>query len=96
MYIIDPTCNSCEFTGNRASKLLKIAAHDVLERVRTKTNRPSMIPIVYKKRYNNPSEGFNNPRQRTNDFKRTKSIGGKRKMKRTKKRKNTRRIKKKQ
>ena len=85
IYIIDPTCNSCDFTGSRSSKLLKVAAHDILERVRTKTNRSSMIPIVYKKRYNNPSEGYNNPRESRKVLKRTKSIGGKRKKNITKK-----------
>ena len=78
IYIIDPTCNSYKFSGKRTSILLKTAAHDILERVKTKTDRPSTIPIVYTKRYNNPSEGYNNPRESMKVLKRTKSIGGKR------------------
>lgn len=79
MYIIDPTCNSCTFTGQRPTKLFKTVAHDILERVRTKTDRPTNTPIVYTKRYNNPSEGSTNLRKNMNILKRTKSIGGKRK-----------------
>ena len=86
IYIIDPTCNSCEFEGSRPSKLLKMTAHDYVERIRTKTDRPSFLPVEYVRHYNNPSEGTNNPRERMRDVKRTKSIGGKRKTKRTKKR----------
>jgi hypothetical protein len=81
IYIIDPTCNACEFTGSQPTRLLKTVAHDILERVRTKSTRPSMIPIVYKKRYNNPSDGFNNPRESMVTLKKTRSIGGKRKRK---------------
>lgn len=86
IYIIDPTCNSCEFEGSRSSKLLKMTAHNYVERIRTKTDRPSFLPIEYVRHYNNPSEGTNNPRERMRDLKRTKSIGGKRKTKQTKKR----------
>jgi hypothetical protein len=85
MYIVDPTCNSCTFTGQRPTKLLKTVAHDILERVRTKTDRPINTPIVYTKRYNNPSEGSTNLRKNMNILKRTKSIGGKCKMNITKK-----------
>lgn len=86
IYIIDPTCNSCKFDGTRPSKLLKMTAHNYTERVRTKTNRPSFLPVEYVKRYNNPSEGFNRPRESIKDYKKTKSIGGRRKRNRTKRR----------
>ena len=86
IYIIDPTCNSCELEGSRPSKLLKMTAHDYVERIRTKTDRPSFLPVEYVRHYNNPSEGTNNPKERIRDLKRTKSIGGKRKKKQTKKR----------
>lgn len=86
IYIIDPTCNSCDFEGNRPSKLLKMTAHDYVERIRTKTDRPSFLPIEYVRHRNNPSVGTNNPKERIRDLRRTKSIGGKRKKKQTKKR----------
>lgn len=85
IYIIDPTCNSYKFSGKRTTRLFKTVAHDILERVRTKTDRPSTTPIVYTKRYNNPSEGYNNPRESMNILKRTKTIGGNCKTKATKK-----------
>ena len=85
IYIIDPTCNSFKFKGSRPSKLLKMTAHNYVERIRTKTDRPSFLPIEYVRHYNNPSEGTNNPRESRNDIKKTKSIGGKRKAKVTKK-----------
>jgi hypothetical protein len=85
IYIIDPTCNSCKFKGSRPSKLLKMTAHNYVERIRTKTDRPSFLPIEYVKHYNNPSEDTNNPRESRRDTKKTKSIGGKRKAKVTKK-----------
>ena len=86
IYIIDPTYNSCDFEGNRPSKLLKMTAHDYVERIRTKTDRPSFLPIEYVRHRNNPSVGTNNPKERIRDLRRTKSIGGKRKKKQTKKR----------
>ena len=86
IYIIDPTCNSCKFDGNRPSKLLKMTAHNYRERIRTKTNRPSFLPVEYVKRYNNPSEGSNRPRVTIKDYKKTKSIGGRRKHNKTKRR----------
>jgi hypothetical protein len=120
IYIIDPTCNSCEFTGNHPTKLFKTAAFNILERIQTKRSRAfespsvykkrrntsssefgndfkrsrlSVLPVVYEKRYNNPSDGFNNRKQTIVDLKRRRSIGGKHKIKRTKKYKNTRKIK---
>jgi len=85
IYIIDPTCNSFKFKGSRSSKLLKMTAHNYVERIRTKTDRPSFLPIEYVRHYHNPSEGTNNPRESRRDIKKTKSIGGKRKAKVTKK-----------
>jgi len=87
IYIIDPTCNSYNLEKSRSIKLLKMIANNYVERTRTKTDRPSFLPTEYVKRFrNHPSEGTNNPREHRVDIKRTKSIGGKRKMNVTKKR----------
>jgi hypothetical protein len=90
VYIIDPTCNSYKFQGNRQSKLLKMVAHNYVERIRTKTDRPSFLPIAYVKRYNNPSEGTNIPLRNRVNVRRTKSIGGTKKRITKRKRKITR------
>jgi hypothetical protein len=95
IYIIDPTCNSYYLEKSRPIKLLKMTANNYVERTRTKTDRPSFLPTEYVRRDNNPSEGTNNPRERRIDVKRTKSIGGKRKMNVTKKYKKRRKYHKK-
>jgi len=56
IYIIDPSCNHFEFSGNRPSQLLKITAHNLVERIRTKTDRAPYLPIEYVKQYNNPTD----------------------------------------
>ena len=90
VYIIDPTCNSYEFSGSRPVQLFKILSNNILERIRTKSNRPSFLPINYIKQTSNPTDDvIEIPRpKKTMKRARSKSIGGKRKQKRnrTKKR----------
>jgi hypothetical protein len=91
IYIIDPTCNSCKFDGKRPSKLLKMTAHNYTERIRTKSNRPSFLPIEYVKKYDNTTdELIEIPRPSIRVMKKANSIGGTRKRKRTRKKRNTR------
>jgi hypothetical protein len=72
IYIIDPTCNGCEFTGKRPTKLFKTVAYNVLERVGTKKNRLFVMPVVSKKRRNKSSGEFDNRLESIQDFKRTR------------------------
>jgi len=98
IYIIDPTCNSCKFSGSRSSKLLKMTAHNYRERIRTKSDRPSFLPIEYVKKYGEgqTDEFIEIPRpSKIVVTKKAHSIGGTRKRKRMGRSKNTRKAKRK-
>jgi hypothetical protein len=102
VYIIDPTCNFCEFGENRVRSLFQLHTHNIKQKVRSRRINPSEFPIVTNYTPNRNSDdnalyrvrnSYNTARVKAME-KRHPTFGGKRKSKKGKTNKKRKTIKK--